>query len=194
MVKHKKPQSLYQDVENFVVDSFTKSGDVKGIPHFKRTVYWLKKLKPAADEAMLIAAIAHDIDRAFRAGTIRLIIQFDKGFKDDFFLIDHPKKGAEITGNFLEKQGADEELISRVKMLVSKHEVGGNRDQNLIKDADSISFFENNAEHFATKLTRDISRAKVKEKLDWMFERITFQDAKKLAEPWYKKAINKLER
>ncbi len=192
MVKHKKPQSLYQDVENFVVDSFTKSGDTRGIPHFKRTVYWLKKLEPDTDEALLIASIAHDIDRAFRTGTDKLVKQFNKGFRDDFFLVDHPKKGAEIIGNFLEKQGADEKFISRVKMLISKHEVGGNRDQNLLKDADSVSFFENNAEHFATKKAQDISKKKVKEKLDWMFERITSQNAKKLAEPWYKKAVKKL--
>ncbi len=191
MIKHKK-QSSYQDIERFIIDSFTKSGDARGIPHFKRTVYWLKKLKPAADEAMLIAAIAHDIERAFRTKSDELVKKSEKGFRDNFFLKYHPKKGAEIIGEFLEKKGADKKLVNRVKMLISKHEVGGNRDQNLLKDADSVSFFENNAEHFVTKKVQDTSKVKVKEKLDWMFERITSQDAKKLAEPWYKKAVKKL--
>jgi hypothetical protein len=42
-------------------------------------------------------------------------------------------------------------MIERVMMLVSKHEVGGNDDQNLLKDADAISFLENQIDVFLTK-------------------------------------------
>ena len=54
---------LYDKVEKFVEKSYKGKF---GMVHFKRTVYWIRELKPNADEAMLIAAIAHDIERAFR--------------------------------------------------------------------------------------------------------------------------------
>ena len=58
--------NLYKKVEKFVIDSFTKAGRTKDIIHLERTVYWIKKIKPGADKALLSAGIAHDIERAFR--------------------------------------------------------------------------------------------------------------------------------
>ena len=49
----------------FVVHSFEKSGDVQPLRHFDRTVYWVEQLMPNADEAMRVAAFAHDIERLF---------------------------------------------------------------------------------------------------------------------------------
>lgn len=78
-------------------------------------------------------------------------------------------------------------------MLVSKHEVGGNDDQNLLKDADSISFFENNVDHFVNKKVGETSKEKVKDKFEWMFNRISSEKAKQIARPWYEEAIKKLK-
>jgi hypothetical protein len=181
---------LLSKAEQFVVDSFTKIGKEKSIPHFLRTKYWLLELKPDADEAFCISAVAHDIERAFRDPNN------DKaktaGFLDDFFLKYHPEKGADIMAEFLKSQGANEELIERVKLLISKHETGGNDDQNLLKDADSVSFFENNADSFI-KMAEEIGKDKIKDKFDWMFSRITDERAKEIAKPWYDEALQKLE-
>jgi len=92
----------------------------------------------------------------------------------------------------LKKQSADEKLISRVKHLISKHEEGGDEDQNLLKDADSISFFENNVESFLTKKD-ELGKEKVKEKFDWMFKRITSEKAREIARKWYEKALKDLK-
>ena len=56
---------MFEQVKAFVQETFSgpKAG---GIKHFEQTVFWLKKLKPDADEPMLIAAYAHDIERGFR--------------------------------------------------------------------------------------------------------------------------------
>ena len=94
--------------------------------------------------------------------------------------------------NFLAENGADTDTIERVKMLISKHEVGGNEDQNLLKDADSLSFFENNVDFFVKEQTARTSREKVKEKFDWMFERITSDQAREIAQPWHEQALQKL--
>lgn len=78
---------LYQRVEQFVVNSFTKADNEKGIKHFERTVYWVQQLKPEADEALLIAAIAHDIERAFRESDHGQ--KFQKGFRTNEHLTRH---------------------------------------------------------------------------------------------------------
>ena len=83
-------------------------------------------------------------------------------------------------------------MVEKVIMLISKHEVGGNDGQNLLKDADSISYFENQIQHFLTAKVADVGKAKVKEKFDWMFSRITSNKAKDIAEPMYEAAINRL--
>ena len=97
-----------------------------------------------------------------------------------------------MVGDFLAAEGASKKLINSVKELIGRHEVGGNKDQNLLKDADSVSFFENNIEYFVTKQVEKTNREKVKEKFDWMFNRITSAKAKKSARPWYENGLKKL--
>ena len=54
---------LYKKVEQFVQESFIEANKIE-TKHAARTVFWVKKLYPEADQALLIAAIAHDIERA----------------------------------------------------------------------------------------------------------------------------------
>ena len=177
--------NLFNKIRNFVNESFKKNEDQ--MLHFDRTVHWLKKLKPNATEDFLIAAIGHDIERAFRVNE-----PFKRaGFRDEEFLKNHMKKGAEILGKFLKEEGADDITIKKVKHLVSGHELGGDEDQNLLKDADSLSFVENNAQIFLSKFD-ELGYEKIKEKFDWMYERISSPKAKELAKPFYNDMMSKL--
>ncbi len=182
-------------VKSFVKEAFIKANNQNDIKHFERTVYWLKQLNPDADEALCIAAFAHDTERAFRDETVNEKLKSsDKGFTDVDHLTYHQNKGAEIIASYLKEQNAPHELINRVQMLISKHEVGGNDDQNLLKDADSISYFENQIELFLTKKVTEVGKEKVKAKFEWMFDRITSNRAKEIARTYYEDAINKLIR
>lgn len=183
---------LYRKSEQFVVDTFKKIGNESGIKHFLRTVYWTKQLRPNADEALLISAVAHDIQRAFRKKDLPKNTSGNP-LLNPAMLDNHQKKGAEIIADFLVKRNSGQKLIDRVKMLVSKHEVGGNADQNLLKDADSISFFENNTDHFIEKLVPLFGKEAIEEKFDWMYERITSKKAQRIARPMYEKALRKLK-
>ncbi len=182
-------RNLYKKTKNFVIDSFTKVSNERGIKHFLRTVYWIKKLKPDADEAMLIAAVAHDIERAYRDREKIKAVFKARGLADFNFLEYHQKKGVQITEDFLREQKADEELIERVKTLIREHESGGNEDQNILRDADSVSFFENNAIHLIDDRAEEYGKAHVREKLEWMFNRITSRKAKEISKPLYEKAM-----
>lgn len=182
--------TFFDKTEQFVKKSF--AGDETQIKHFERTVYWMRKLNPKADEASLIAAMAHDIERAFRTKE-----QHEKraqeGYDHPAFFRPHEEKGAEIMADFLKKEGADEKMIEKVKMLISRHEEGGNEEQNFLKDADSLSFLENNIPLFLEKAQTD-GKEKVRAKFEWMFNRITSEKAKKIARPWYEKAKRELEK
>lgn len=181
----------YPKVEKYVIDIFTQNGDERGIPHLLKTVECIKLLRPEADEALLIAGIAHDIERGFRGKQTSEKIK-KQGFKGEDHLKFHQEEGARITSEFLKKIEANEGMIERVSMLISKHEVGGNEDQNLLKDADSMSFFETNVEHFVTEKVKEYGIEKVTEKLDWMFERISSDRASEITRPLYERALQQL--
>jgi len=185
--------NFYNKVKRFVISSFKKVNDSNGIKHLLRTVHWVKKLKPSADEVLLIAAVAHDIERAFRDHkNYNFIKNSDKGFKSEEHLTHHQTEGARIIGDYLKQIGASEDMINNIKILVSRHEIGGSEEENLLKDADSLSFFENNINHFVNNKIAETGKEKVKDKFDWMFNRISSLKAKELAQPFYDKAIKEL--
>lgn len=109
------------------------------------------------------------------------------------FFRPHEEKGAEIITEFLKKEGANQTLIKKVKLLISRHEEGGNEEQDFLKDADSLSFFENNIPSFLKK-AREQGKENIKKKFDWMFNRISSKNAKQIAKPWYEKAVKELEK
>ncbi len=186
-----RPFELYKKVKCFVRNAFGKRF---GMVHFERTAYWIKKLEPDADEALWIAAIAHDIERAFRpSGGEQTIREKETGYHHIDYLRHHQEEGAKIIESFLAQNGADQKLIDLVKMLISRHEEGGTRDQNLLKDADSISFFENNISYFLEHKIHEAGKENVVEKFKWMYQRITSKKAKKIAEPYYEKAMKDIK-
>lgn len=182
---------LFNKVEIFTKSYFISHGFKRQIKHLERTVYWVKKLNPEADDALLIAAMAHDIGNAYRWK--ELSGGFRRSFTNKGLLERHQREGAEIIETFLKKESADEKLIRRVKNLISKHEEGGSKDQNTLKDADSISFFENNINHFLKDVDRN-GKEKTKQKFDWMYKRITSKEAKRISVKWYRNAIDDLEK
>lgn len=182
---------MFDKVKKFVDDSFRKKDSSKILTHFERTVYWAKQLNPNADEAVLIAAYAHDIGRAFE--TISDDFWKDKELNDPDYLEQHQKDSARILADFLRKENYDEDKISRIVNIVRYHELGGNSEADLIKDADSISYLEVNAPRHVEKFGKMFGKEKTKVKFDFMFNRISSEKARKIAEPMYKKVIKMLE-
>lgn len=108
--------------------------------HAENTLEWLLKLKPDADEALQVAALGHDIERAIEA---RKVQRTD--FADyDAFKAAHARNSAEILKEVMEECNLSQETIDEVYQLVCRHESGGDPRANLLKDADSLSFFDVN--------------------------------------------------
>ena len=53
-----------ENAKQEILQIISKSSLPEDLPHAKNTVEWVLKLNPKASQAMQIAALAHDIDRA----------------------------------------------------------------------------------------------------------------------------------
>ncbi len=108
--------------------------------HADNTLEWLLRLEPDAGEALQLAALAHDIDRAIEAVKVRRA-DFDDY---DAFKAAHARHGAELLRPILTACGVARDIVDEACRLVEVHEVGGDPDADLLKDVDSISYFDVN--------------------------------------------------
>ena len=154
-----------------------------GVPedpvHSKNTLNWLLKLELDADEALQIAALGHDIERAIDQRKVR---------REDFehydeFKAAHAHNSAEILKEVMLDCGVDETLIKQVYDLVNRHEVGGDERSDLLKDADSISYFEVNLPHYYNRHGWDETKRRclwgykrLSEKMKILASKLTFED------------------
>jgi hypothetical protein len=108
--------------------------------HADNTLEWLLRLEPDAGEALQLAALAHDIDRAIEEVKVRRA-DFDDY---DAFKAAHARHGAELLRPILAVCGVAGDTVDEACRLVEVHEVGGDPEADLLKDADSISYFDVN--------------------------------------------------
>jgi hypothetical protein len=162
-------------------------------PHLKQTVVWLVRLEPAAPQALLVAALTHDMERHFPGGT-----QPDKaaGAWDDVeYNTRHARRSAEIVAGWLRSEDTPEEFIGRVAPPILEHEFGGSPEGDLMQAADSLSFLEVNAGLTARwVLDGETTIEHARRKLQWMYERIRIGTARELAGPVYQDSLLTLER
>jgi len=108
--------------------------------HADNTLGWLLRLAPDADDALQLAALAHDIDRAVKE------VKVKRADYDDYdaFKAAHASNGAEILRPILTGCGVERHIVDEACRLVEVHEVGGDLRSDLLKDADGISYFDVN--------------------------------------------------
>ena len=133
--------------------------------HSQNTLNWLLKLKPDAEEALQIAALGHDIERAIEQRKVR---------REDFehydqFKAAHARNSAEILKEVMLDCGVDKTLMEQVYELVRRHEVGGDERSDLLKDADSLSYFEVNLRHYYNRHGWDETQRRCR----WGYKRLS---------------------
>ena len=159
--------------------------------HLARTRDWLLVLHPTADEALQIAAVVHDIERAFPADDD----PYDPGASPsaDAYNEWHQQRSAQIARRWLHEQGASEELVEEVGALVAVHEDGGWPEADMLQAADSLSFLEVNAHRARAWVAEGrCTPAQARAKLDWMLERIRLPAARALAVPYHERSVAQL--
>ena len=161
--------------------------------HLLKTEEWLRRIDPAASEPMLLAALTHDMERAF-PGPDSPKQDPLLGPDDPVYNRAHSERSARVVSDFLREQQTPEALIEEVAGLIQVHEVGGWPEADRVQVADSLSFLEVNVGLFLCMLDRPggWTLDTVRAKFDWMYERIRLPEARRLAEPLYETALERL--
>jgi len=133
--------------------------------HSKNTLEWLLKLEPEADIALQTAALGHDIERAIENRKVRRehFINYDE------FKAAHAKNSAEILTDIMEDCSIKKQLADEIIRLVLRHETGGDQRSELLKNADSISFFDVNLPYYFKRNGWD----ETKQRCEWGYKRLS---------------------
>lgn len=171
---------MLEKVQEFVTESFGQEN-----MHLVRTLEWIRRLEPRASEELLIAAASHDIERAFNieAGTM-------DAFRTGAAQQQHEEEGGRIMYEFLIAAGYAREKAERVRVLIAHHESGGDGEQDLLKDADSLSWLEVSAPRHIAR--RKFPKAQLETKVGYMYRRISSPRARELAHQFFEKAVESL--
>jgi hypothetical protein len=158
--------------------------------HLLKALEWLDRVAPDSSEAVRLATLTHDMERAF-PGPDQPII---KTLSDPEYERAHSVRSARIVGAWLREQGADEALVAEVERLIVAHEFGGWPEADLVQAADSLSFLETNIELFLGFVRSGRHPAhEVRKKFNQMFERIQVPRLKVLAQPLVDSARRQLD-
>ena len=140
-----------------------------GVPedpsHADNTLEWLLQMEPDASEALQLAALAHDIERAIESTKARRT-DFDNY---DAFKAAHARSSAEILRPILMACDVERNTVHEACRLVELHEVGGDPQSDLLKDADSISYFDVNLPLFFQREGWD----ETKRRSHWGYRRLS---------------------
>ncbi len=157
------------------IEEVIKGSSVPEDPiHSKNTLEWLLKLMPDADESLKIAALGHDIERAIEKRKVRR-----QDYKDyDVFKDAHALNSANVLAEIMQACDIDKKMIDEVFSLVQYHETGGTDRVDILKDADSISYFDVNLPHYFLRN----NLTETKRRCLWGYKRLSDKSKKIVAE------------
>jgi hypothetical protein len=158
--------------------------------HLLRTEDWVVELEPDASERLRLAAVLHDIERAFPDSETSWISARD--WDNAVYNRWHQDRSADIAGRWLRDRGAPEDLVEGVDALIRVHEDGGWPEADVLQAADSLSFLETLAPLVvgwieSGKATPERGAAKVRSSIDRIKPDMT--RARELAEPMLRGAL-----
>lgn len=144
--------------------------------HAQNSLEWLLKLKPNADEALQIAAFGHDIERA---------LEKDRVKREDFadygaFKAAHSLNSARILKKMMQADQVQQDITEDVFQLVRHHEIGGDPRSDLIREADSISFFDVNLPFYFEREGREETLRRCR----WGYQRLS-PETKKIVQTFF---------
>jgi carbon-monoxide dehydrogenase small subunit len=172
--------ALIRAAQQWVIDKYPYNSR-----HLLKSLEWVDTIAPDAAEAVRLAALTHDMERAFPGPDQPIAHTLGDPSYDEA----HSERSARIVGIWLREQGADAALIGDVEALVRVHEAGGWPEANLVQAADSLSFLETNIGLFLSFIQSGrYSTEEVAWKLRYTYERIRVPHARDLARPMFEHA------
>ena len=176
--------AILVEARRWVVENYPYNRD-----HLLRALEWLDRLAPGAPEAVRLAALTHDMERAFPGPDSPVM----KSLADPVYERLHSERSARIVSEWLASHGADEQLTRDVAALIIAHEVGGTREADLVQAADRLSVLETNVDRFLGFVESGrFSIDDVRTKFEHSYHRIRVPDANAFARPLYEDADARL--
>ena len=156
--------------------------------HLLRSLEWLERIAPNASEAVRLATLTHDMERAFGGPDAIPTRMNDRAYEKA-----HSDRSARIVGEWLRANGAAPDVVREVEDLIRVHEWGGWPEADLVQAADSLSFLETNIDlMLGHAKSGKYSLAAVASKIEQMYERIQVPAARELARPMWEQAKARL--
>lgn len=176
--------NLLEAARRWVVEQYPYNSN-----HLLNTLEWLDRIAPGSREVVRLAAITHDMERAFPGPDQPIMTTLT----DPIYNRLHSERSARIVGAWFREQGAEPGRVRDIEALVLAHEIGGWPEANLVQAADSISFLDANLE-LALNFVRTgrFTGPQVRAKLDYSYDRIQVPAARDLAEPYLDRARARL--
>ena len=175
---------LVQAASDWVVASYPYNSR-----HLLESLVWLDKIAAGSREAVRLATLTHDMERAFPGPDSPVM----RGLGDAEYHAAHSARSARIVGAWLRERGTEEALVRDVEALILVHEDGGGPEANAVQAADSLSFLTTNIDLFLGFVrSGKFSASDVKWKFDYTYERIQLPRAKELARPLLDSAMARL--
>lgn len=142
----KKFTEFEHRINNEILQILSHSAIPEDYKHALNVLKWVNRLKPDADFPLRIASIGHDIERALPEQKVQ---RMNFPSYDDFKRA-HAENSAKIVNEILSMYPIAQDVIERVCYLIANHEFGkeGDLDLSILKDADSLSFFEINLPYY----------------------------------------------
>jgi hypothetical protein len=176
--------ALLETARRWVLDNYAYNSN-----HLVNTLEWLDRFAPGAREAVRLAALTHDMERAFPGPDQPVMTSLTDATYNRL----HSERSARIVGAWFRTQTDDAALVTDIESLILAHEVGGWPEANLVQAADSISFLDANLE-LALNFVRKgrFTGPQVRAKLDYSFDRIQVPEVRTLAYPYLEHARARL--
>jgi hypothetical protein len=159
--------------------------------HLVRARDWVLVVDPDAGKGVRIAALLHDVERAFPDRSSPWDPAAD--WNDPGYLRWHQDRCAEYAAAWLVEQGAPAPLVQEVDRLILVHEEGGWPEADVLQAADSLSFLEALTPITIAWVRRGIDPRHARAKLQFMADRITIASARAAAEPLLLRALAELD-
>jgi hypothetical protein len=177
--------SLVEQAKTWVIESYPFNRH-----HLVRALEWLDRIAPGSSDALRIATVTHDMERAFPGPDQPIYTTL----VDPAYERAHSERSARIVGAWLRNRHAAPSLVTEVERLILAHEFGGWREADLLQAADSLSFLETNIDLFLGFVRSGrFPSSEVRKKFEHSYDRIRLPDVKALAAPMRAAALAQLD-
>ncbi len=154
-------------IENEIGDIISRSDLPEDYAHARGVKEWVIKLRPDADWPLQLAAFAHDIERALsKKKVVRSKFSDYNKFKNA-----HAINSAKVIQEILDKYPLSRKVKNKILSHIRNHELGliNDVDIAILKDADSLSFFEVNLLAYAERN----DESEILSRMIWGYQRLS---------------------